>query len=158
MQPSRVRSRKGYKLVHPGVILWENWMCPFGISQNALARHMGVSPRRINAIVLGKRAITADTALGLAEAFGGEPHFWMALQADYDIEIAQMKQDTRPPRNKRPFRVLGECLPVDVVHWHMHPDPLHGYGAPRHEGGNRNEDDQVSYDAMRSYGASRHER
>lgn len=93
-----VRSRFDNKLVHPGVILLEEFLRPFEISQNALARHMGVSPRRINEIVLGKRAITVDTALGLGEVFGLSPHYWMALQADYDIETARA---LRPPRDWR---------------------------------------------------------
>jgi addiction module HigA family antidote len=60
------------------------------ISQNALARAIGVPPRRINEIVLGKRAITADTALRLARTFGTSESFWMGLQADYDLEEARI--------------------------------------------------------------------
>lgn len=60
-----------------------------GISQNALARALGVPPRRINEIVLGKRGITADTALRLSRAFGTSEGFWMGLQADYDLEEAR---------------------------------------------------------------------
>ena len=86
-----VRSRIGNRLVHPGEILLGEFMRPFEISQNALARCLGVSPRCINQIVNGKRAITASTALGLGEALGPSPHFWMALQADYDIERARAK-------------------------------------------------------------------
>jgi addiction module HigA family antidote len=93
-----IKSRFNNKLVHPGVILLEEFLRAFDISQNALARHMGVSPRRINEIVLGKRAITVDTALGLADVFGLSPHYWMALQADYDIETARAH---RPPHDWR---------------------------------------------------------
>jgi len=57
-----------------------------GISQNALARAISVPPRRVNEIVLGKRGITADTALRLSRAFGTSEGFWMGLQADYDLE------------------------------------------------------------------------
>ena len=60
-----------------------------GVSQNALARAVGVPPRRINEIVLGKRGITADTALRLSRAFGTSEGFWMGLQADYDLEEAR---------------------------------------------------------------------
>lgn len=81
------------KLVHPGRVLLEEWMEPFDISQNGLARHIGVPARRINEIILGKRAITVDTAIRLGEAFGNSPRYWMALQADYDIEIAQSNLD-----------------------------------------------------------------
>lgn len=74
------------KNIHPGEILREEFLTPLGISQNALARAIGVPPRRINEIVLGKRGITADTALRLARAFGTSEGFWMGLQADYDLE------------------------------------------------------------------------
>lgn len=89
--PALIRSRIGNRLVHPGEILLGEFMQPFSISQNALARCIGVSPRCINQIVNGKRAITASTALGLGEALGPSPHFWMALQADYDIERARAR-------------------------------------------------------------------
>ena len=74
------------KNIHPGEILLEEFLNPMGISQNALARAIGVPPRRINEIVLGKRGISADTALRLARAFGTSEGFWMGLQADYDLE------------------------------------------------------------------------
>lgn len=75
--------------IHPGEILLEEFLLPMNLSQNALARATGVPPRRINEIVLGKRGITADTALRLAVAFGTSEGFWMGLQADYDLEEAR---------------------------------------------------------------------
>ena len=75
--------------IHPGEILLEEFLNPMGISQNRLARAMDVAPRRINEIVHGKRAITADTALRLARALGTSEQFWMGLQADYDLEAAR---------------------------------------------------------------------
>jgi addiction module HigA family antidote len=77
------------KNVHPGEVLQEEFLVPLNISQNALARAIGVPPRRVNEIVLGKRAVTADTALRLAKAFGTSEGFWLGLQADYDIEEAR---------------------------------------------------------------------
>jgi antitoxin HigA-1 len=74
---------------HPGRILYEQFLKPTGLSQNALAREIGVPPRRINEIILGKRGITADTALRLAKHFGNSAHYWMALQADFDLEEAR---------------------------------------------------------------------
>ena len=74
------------KNVHPGEILFEEFLKPMALSQNALARATSVPPRRINEIVLGKRSITADTALRLAKAFGVSASFWLGLQADYDLE------------------------------------------------------------------------
>ena len=72
--------------IHPGEVLLEEFLLPMEISQNALARATGVPPRRINEIVLGKRGITANTALRLAKAFGTSEGFWLGLQADYDLE------------------------------------------------------------------------
>ena len=79
---------------HPGRILHEQFMKPAGLSQNALARELGVPPRRINEIILGKRGISADTALRLAKRFGNAPRFWMELQADFDLETAQVAQQS----------------------------------------------------------------
>ncbi len=75
--------------IHPGEVLLEEFLNPMGISQNRLARAMDVPPRRINEIVHGKRAVTADTALRLAPALGTSEQFWMGLQADYDLEEAR---------------------------------------------------------------------
>ncbi|OOG36971.1 addiction module antidote protein, HigA family [Rhodanobacter sp. C06] len=74
--------------IHPGEVLLEEFLAPLGISQNALARAADVPPRRINEIVLGKRGITADTAVRLAAALGTSERFWLGLQADYDLEEA----------------------------------------------------------------------
>ena len=70
---------------HPGEILLEEFLRPMNLSQNALARAIAVPPRRINEIVLGKRAITADTDLRLARCFGTSEGFFLGLQADYDL-------------------------------------------------------------------------
>lgn len=75
--------------IHPGEVLLEEFLVPMNISQNALARRINVPPRRVNEIVLGKRAVTADTALRLGRYFGTSPQFWMGLQADYDLEGAE---------------------------------------------------------------------
>lgn len=79
------------KPIHPGEMLLEDFLEPMGLSQNRLARETGVSPRRINEIVLGKRSITGDTALRLGRFFGIEPEFWMNLQSRYDLERAADK-------------------------------------------------------------------
>lgn len=70
---------------HPGDILLEEFLKPMGLSQNALARALRVPPRRINEIVLGKRAVTADTDLRLARYFGVSEGFFLGLQADHDL-------------------------------------------------------------------------
>ena len=80
---------KRLRNIHSGEILLEEFLKPMEISQNALAREIGVPPRRINEIVLGKRGITADTAIRLARYFKTSEQFWMGLQADYDLEEAR---------------------------------------------------------------------
>ena len=74
--------------VHPGEVLLEEFLKPLALSQNRLALRLGVPPRRINEIVLGKRRITADTALRLGRYFDTTPQFWLGLQADYDLDAA----------------------------------------------------------------------
>lgn len=75
--------------VHPGEILNEEFLKPLGISQNQLGKDLGVSPRRINEIVRAKRSITADTAMRLARYFGTTASFWLGLQMDYDLDVAE---------------------------------------------------------------------
>jgi addiction module HigA family antidote len=81
--------RKIRKLIHPGEILLKDFMKPMDVSINRLARDIAVPPGRINAIVNGKRAISADTALRLGKYFNVSPELWMGLQADYDLRLAQ---------------------------------------------------------------------
>lgn len=89
--------------VHPGEILLEEFMKPLGISQYRLARAMKVYPRRVNEIVHGQRAITADTALRLARYFGTTPELWMNLQSHFELERA---------RDELEARILAEVEPL----------------------------------------------
>ncbi len=73
--------------VHPGEILLEEFLVPMDLSQNALARGLGVPPRRINEIVHGVRRVTADTALRLGRFFGMSAEFWLGLQMDYELDM-----------------------------------------------------------------------
>ena len=82
------KQRGSHDGFHPGRILYEQYLKPAGLSQNALARSIGVPPRRINEIILGKRGISADTALRLARRFGNSAHYWMGLQTDFDLHLA----------------------------------------------------------------------
>lgn len=87
--------------IHPGEILKVEFLDPMGISQNRIAREIGVPPRRINEIVLGKRSVTADTTLRLARYFGTSAAFWMGLQAEYDMReaskgLAPILKEIRP--------------------------------------------------------------
>ena len=83
------KKRKRLDPIHPGEILSEEFMKPMGISINRLARELYVPPGRISAIVNGKRAITADTALRLATYFRVSPEIWIGLQADYELRVAK---------------------------------------------------------------------
>ncbi len=80
-------SRKKAPPIHPGEILFEEYLEPLGISQYRLAKDISVPPRRINEIVHGKRSISADTALRLARYFGTSERFWLNLQIHHDLEI-----------------------------------------------------------------------
>jgi len=84
--------KKDFPPIHPGEILQEEFLKLLNISQNQMARAMHVPPDRINAIVNGKRSISADTALRLAKALGTTPQFWMNLQSKYDLETALDKE------------------------------------------------------------------
>jgi addiction module HigA family antidote len=84
---------KKLKPVHPGEVLQKEFIEPFGLTQNKLAQALHVPARRINEIVLGKRSITADTALRLSLYFKNSPQFWLGLQMDYDLDIAEDKMD-----------------------------------------------------------------
>lgn len=90
--------------IHPGEVLLEEFLQPMTISQNQLARDISVPPRRINEIVLGKRAITADTALRLARYFGTSESFWMGLQADYELEETRTVLAKRLDKEVHPLR------------------------------------------------------
>ncbi len=90
--------------VHPGEVLLEEFLGPLGLSQNALARALAVPPRRVNEIVLGKRAVTADTALRLARYFGTSERFWLGLQADFDLEETRRAVGREIERKVRPGR------------------------------------------------------
>jgi len=83
------RKQKPLQPIHPGEILREEFMKPLGISINRLARDIAVPPGRISAVVNGKRAITADTALRLGKYFGVSPGVWIGLQGDYELRVAQ---------------------------------------------------------------------
>lgn len=91
------------KPVHPGEILQEEFLKPMNLSQNRLALSIGVHPRRINEIVLGKRSVTADTALRLGRFFGTTPQFWMGLQSDYELDRAMDDLGSRLEREVRAF-------------------------------------------------------
>ena len=84
--------------VHPGEILYEEFLKPMGITQNRLGRDLGVSPRRINKIIHAKRGITADTALRLARYFGNSATVWLGLQMDFDLDVAEDEMAERIDR------------------------------------------------------------
>ena len=93
--------------VHPGEVLFEEFLKPMNLSQNRLALAIGVPPRRINEIVLGKRGISADSALRLARYFSISPQFWMGIQMDYALDVAEDKLSERLDREVRPYLETG---------------------------------------------------
>jgi addiction module HigA family antidote len=97
-------AKKKIEPLHPGEVLLEEFLEPMSLSQNRLALDIGVPPRRINEIVLGKRRITADTALRLARYFGMSPQFWLGLQMDYDLDL---EEDRLAGRLDREVRALS---------------------------------------------------
>lgn len=92
--------------IHPGEVLHEEFMIPYGLSSNALAQRLDLTTTRINEIVRKKRGITAETALLLARCFATSPEFWLNLQRSYDLDIA---------RRKLPAHALDRVRPVTEV-------------------------------------------
>src|SRR4051794_40365145 len=92
--------------IHPGEVLLADFLEPFELTQYRLARDISVPPRRINEIVHGVRGITADTALRLARYFGTSEHFWLNLQAHYDLEV---QRDALGSRLEKEVRVLDRA-------------------------------------------------
>jgi addiction module HigA family antidote len=92
--------------IHPGEVLAADFLEPLGLSQYRLARDLSVAPRRINEIVHGTRAISADTALRLARYFGTSERFWLNLQARYDLEV---ERDHLGARLAKEVRILARA-------------------------------------------------
>ncbi len=90
--------------IHPGEILFEEFLIPMHLSQNKIAIDIGVPPRRINEIVHGKRRITADTALRLAHYFKMSPQFWLGLQMDYDLDVEEDRLADRLPDEVKTYK------------------------------------------------------
>ena len=93
--------------IHPGEILLEDFLKPMDLSQNRLALDIRVPARRINEIVHGNRRITADTALRLSRFFKNSPQFWLGLQMDYDLDVAEDELGERLDREVRTKAVMG---------------------------------------------------
>ncbi|MBI5606731.1 MAG: HigA family addiction module antidote protein [Deltaproteobacteria bacterium] len=96
-------TKRDFPPIHPGEILLKEFLEPLGISQYRLAKDIGVTPRRINEIVHGRRAITADTALRLGRFFNMEAQFWLNLQSHYDMEVALDLLQNKLDAEVRPF-------------------------------------------------------
>ena len=95
--------KRDFPPIHPGEILVKEFLEPLKISQYRLAKDIGVTPRRINEIVHGRRAISADTALRLSQFFGMEAQFWMNLQSRYDMEVTRDQVQDKIKKEVRPF-------------------------------------------------------
>ncbi|MGH7725594.1 MAG: HigA family addiction module antitoxin [Candidatus Eiseniibacteriota bacterium] len=99
--------RKRLDPVHPGEVLFHEFLEPLGLTQYRLAKHLRVPARRINEIVHGTRAISADTALRLARFFGTSDRFWLNLQAAYDLDLERDRHGQRIQREVPVFRKAG---------------------------------------------------
>jgi len=97
--------KNGMRPVHPGEVLREDFLIPSGLSANALAKALRVPPPRINDVVLGRRGISADTAMRLARYFGGDAHSWLNLQAIYDLRVAELANARKIEREVIPIAV-----------------------------------------------------
>ncbi len=97
-------SKRELAPIHPGEILLEEFLNPMDISQYRLSKDISVDPRRINEIVHGQRAISADTALRLGHYFGMTPQFWLNLQSHYDLELLDM---TKGDKIEKEVKVLA---------------------------------------------------
>ena len=89
-----VDTGKRLRAVHPGTVLLDDFIGPLGLTRYRVAKAIGVPQRRVDEICLGSRAVTADTALRLGRFFSVDPQFWMSLQAQYDLEVAESALDT----------------------------------------------------------------
>jgi len=96
--------KNGMRPVHPGEVLREDYLEPAGLSANALAKALHVSPPRINDLVRERRGVTADTALRLARYFGGDAQSWLNLQAIHDLRVAEMESAKTIEREITPMR------------------------------------------------------
>ena len=108
--------------IHPGEILNEDFLIPMGITQYRLAKSIGVDPRRVNAIVQGKRAITAETAIKLSQFFGTSARLWMGLQNQYDLDVARDRLGI-PVDEKDRIPVTGPEGKSDVPESGRNPAP-----------------------------------
>jgi antitoxin HigA-1 len=96
-------TKRDFPPIHPGEILLAEFLEPIGVSQYRLAKDIGVTPRRVNEIVHGRRSITADTALRLGRFFNMEAQFWLNLQSHYDMEVALEALEGRLDKEVHPF-------------------------------------------------------
>ncbi len=103
---------KFLKPVPPGEILLKDFLEPLNLSQNQLARDIGVSPRRINEIVLGKRAITADTAMRLSRYFGTSAKLWLGLQSEYELDCIVYEERTKATGR---FDFIKRCTKITAM-------------------------------------------
>jgi addiction module HigA family antidote len=100
-------ARRRLAPVHPGEVLLEEFLVPLDLTQYRLAKQLKVPPRRINEIVHGQRAVSADTALRLARFFGTSDRFWLNLQAAYDLDVERDRRGERILREVPVFRKAG---------------------------------------------------
>ncbi len=101
--------------LHPEEVLFEEFLKPLNISQNQLGRDLGMSARRINEIIHGKRAVTADTALRLARYFSNSPQFWLGLQVDYDLDVETDRLSDRIGKEVKKLVTVGLLKNIGIT-------------------------------------------
>lgn len=98
--------KNGMRPIHPGEVLREDYMLPLSLSANALAKALEVTPARINEIAREKRGVTADTALRLAQYFGGDAQSWLNLQSQYDLRVAEISEGDKIRQTIQPLYAM----------------------------------------------------
>ena len=96
--------KNGMRPVHPGEVLWEDYLKPLDLSMNALAKRLGIPTSRLNDVVLGRRGVTPDTAMRLARYFGGDARSWLNLQTAYDPRVAEIANTKEIERTVEPMQ------------------------------------------------------
>lgn len=97
-------TRRKHKPVHPGEVLWHDFLEPMGITVYRLAQETGVSAQQFGRIIKGTRGVSGDVALRLAKFLGTSPQLWMGLQAQYELDVAEDESGREIARNVRPWK------------------------------------------------------
>lgn len=107
--------KNGMRPIHPGEVLREDYLAPLNLSVNALAKRLRVPASRLNDIALGRRGVSADTALRLAQCFGGDAQTWLNLQSMHDLRVAELTSAQAIAQQVQPWVQEGNPLRLDSM-------------------------------------------